>query len=222
LDLLNKTHPAAVFWVGNVAMTTSNFFFTRSVLEKVGFFRALRYTHDWDWALRAQETVGCHRIDEQLLSYRVHGSNTISEGNIWTHIAENAFVFASMLKRSPLATQQEASQIQAPEILGYILRNESFLPLPTLTLLAMGLSDEEMLADLASGNLQAIFQRVLQTSGIGFDQLLSTAHVQNLLVMGTDQNAGAKVSVTDQRLSGLAKKAISQVHRLISAVGRKR
>lgn len=222
LALLDQTHSAARFWVGNSAMTTSNFFFTRPTLDKVGPFRALRYTHDWDWALRAQELVGCHRIDEPLLSYRVHGSNTISEGRIWTHIAENAFIFASMLRRSPLITQQDATDIPAPDILGYILRNESFLPLPTLALLATGLNDEEMLARLSTGELEIMLERVLQTSGIAIDHMLSIEHAQHLFAMGRQQTDHNTLAVTNRSLAGPLRTAIGSIRDFISSLSGKR
>src|SRR5690606_672449 len=47
--------PANWFFAGNLAMTTSNFFFSRSLANRVGSFFPLRYTHDWDWALRASQ-----------------------------------------------------------------------------------------------------------------------------------------------------------------------
>lgn len=65
---------------GNFLMTTSNFLFRRSLLEEVGFFAALRYTHDLDFALRV--LAAGKRIlvlDQPLLRYRIHATNTISE-----------------------------------------------------------------------------------------------------------------------------------------------
>jgi len=64
----------------NFLMTTSNFLFRRGLVEAIGGFAALRYTHDLDFALRAL-ALG-HRIallEAPLLRYRLHGSNTISE-----------------------------------------------------------------------------------------------------------------------------------------------
>ena len=64
----------------NFLMTTSNFLFRRDLVAGIGGFAALRYTHDLDFALRAL-ALG-HRItllEETLLRYRMHGSNTISE-----------------------------------------------------------------------------------------------------------------------------------------------
>jgi glycosyltransferase involved in cell wall biosynthesis len=67
---------------GNVLMTTSNYLIRRELLEQVGGFAPLRYTHDVDYALRL--LAGGRRIAwvrEPLLRYRMHDSNTISENH---------------------------------------------------------------------------------------------------------------------------------------------
>ena len=65
---------------GNFVMTTSNLLFRRAAIEKIGAFARLRYVHDLDWLLRAL-ALGRRiiRVDEPLLRYRIHASNTISE-----------------------------------------------------------------------------------------------------------------------------------------------
>ena len=37
----------------NVAISTGNFFFARSLVTQIGYFRPYRYVHDWDFILRA-------------------------------------------------------------------------------------------------------------------------------------------------------------------------
>lgn len=66
---------------GNFLMTTSNLFIRRAVFDKLGQFANLRYSHDLDFFLR----LVLHRkkivlLDEPLLQYRTHTTNTISEG----------------------------------------------------------------------------------------------------------------------------------------------
>lgn len=66
---------------GNFVMTTSNFAFRRELIEKVGLFAPLRYTHDLDYLLRSL-AQGCRvklLLDQPLLSYRQHARNTIKE-----------------------------------------------------------------------------------------------------------------------------------------------
>lgn len=61
----------------NFWSTTSNFVFRRALWERVGPFRPLRFTHDWDFALRAAALAPAVLLPEPLLRYRVHDANTI-------------------------------------------------------------------------------------------------------------------------------------------------
>jgi|GEM_PF-1047311 len=63
----------------NYLATTSNYVFARQRYEQVGGFRPLRYTHDWDFALRFARVARLAMVPEPLLRYRVHGHNTIRE-----------------------------------------------------------------------------------------------------------------------------------------------
>ena len=63
----------------NYLATTSNFLFRRSWYEAVGVFLPLRYTHDWDFALRMAHIAAIEIVPEPLLQYRIHGNNTIHE-----------------------------------------------------------------------------------------------------------------------------------------------
>lgn len=63
----------------NYLATTSNYVFPRTIYQKVGEFRPLRYTHDWDFALRLARIAEIYMIEEPLLQYRVHPKNTIKE-----------------------------------------------------------------------------------------------------------------------------------------------
>ena len=68
---------------GNYTVSTSNFFFSRSLFNEVGPFRRLRFILDWDWALRAAlhaPTAIRYLAGEKLLDYRLHGRNTILRG----------------------------------------------------------------------------------------------------------------------------------------------
>jgi glycosyltransferase involved in cell wall biosynthesis len=67
---------------GNFLMTTSNLLFRRSLIEELGLFAPLRYAHDLDFALRCL-TYGKRIlvVDQRLLRYRIHATNTISENH---------------------------------------------------------------------------------------------------------------------------------------------
>jgi glycosyltransferase involved in cell wall biosynthesis len=71
----------AVLLTENFWSTTSNFVLRRTVFERLGPFRPLRYTHDWDFALRAAALAPMTLLPEALLRYRRHERNTIRENH---------------------------------------------------------------------------------------------------------------------------------------------
>lgn len=165
-----------LFLVGNVAFTTSNLFFSRRLLERVGMFRNLRYTHDWDWVLRASECAAVRWLREPLLRYRIHGRNTIMEQNLWRHIAENAFVFAGLITRRRRFYQISVEEVMH-NVLGLLVRNDSFLPLPVLlfaVLLLSGQDEAEVLRSLNNGELVAALEREFTASGLPMEMALSS------------------------------------------------
>lgn len=60
----------------NFAVTTSNFLFRRSLLEKTGYFTHEKLCHDWRFLLRALRFTEPVHVSEALLDYRFHSSNT--------------------------------------------------------------------------------------------------------------------------------------------------
>lgn len=82
----------------NFTSTTSNFLFRRSLYETIGGMRNLRFVHDWDFALRAAEISECKIIEQPLMRYRVHNSNTISSNRKWM-LFEIAWIWATNMKR---------------------------------------------------------------------------------------------------------------------------
>jgi len=71
----NNLHKALL--TENYWSTTSNFVFPRRWFESVGEFRPLRFTHDWDFALRMAKVARMILLPEVLMRYRVHATNTI-------------------------------------------------------------------------------------------------------------------------------------------------
>lgn len=73
---------------GNFAVTTSNFFFRADLLHSLGGFRKQRYNHDWDFMVRLLQHG--HDIvyigDKPLLSYRLHGNNTITKNTLMARL----------------------------------------------------------------------------------------------------------------------------------------
>jgi glycosyltransferase involved in cell wall biosynthesis len=63
----------------NYFATTSNLVFSRGWFEQAGDFRPLRFTHDWDYALRLAGLGELALLPEPLLRYRLHPTNTIRQ-----------------------------------------------------------------------------------------------------------------------------------------------
>ncbi len=90
------------FLHGNFMVSTSNLLFSREVLEKVGFFSPLRYLHDYDYIFRillAFPGRVQYVHDEVLLSYRIHGSNTLKEGAVKARLEDKQVIRTYLLKR---------------------------------------------------------------------------------------------------------------------------
>jgi glycosyltransferase involved in cell wall biosynthesis len=78
----------ALLW-GNFTITTSNFFVSRGLFQRLGPFRRFRYVLDWEYAIRVALRCPDSFVfldDEHLLDYRLHGQNTIFGGAIRNHI----------------------------------------------------------------------------------------------------------------------------------------
>lgn len=73
---------------GNFAVTTSNFFFRADLVKSLGGFHKQRYNHDWDFMarlLRHDHDIVCVG-DKPLLSYRLHGHNTITQNTLMARL----------------------------------------------------------------------------------------------------------------------------------------
>ncbi len=64
--------------LSNVAISTGNFFFHRSLLGLVGSFRPYKLVHDWDFILRCLLETEPIFKDEALYKYRLHPHNSFS------------------------------------------------------------------------------------------------------------------------------------------------
>ena len=128
----------------NHLATTSNFLFERSWYTRLGGFRALRYTHDWDFALRLTLAAGGKLciVEEPLLEYRIHERNTIRE-NKAAMIFEICWCLAVHFPRGlPLLQPPLTSNGgQAARLLHSIYTYETDKVLALL--LMMGISEDE-------------------------------------------------------------------------------
>jgi glycosyltransferase involved in cell wall biosynthesis len=91
---------------GNFLMTTSNLVMRRRLLDEIGGFSALRYAHDLDYFLRLLVKGKTLRLLEKpLVSYRIHGTNTISEDHLKVKVewaAVTAFYLTCLWDRRDL------------------------------------------------------------------------------------------------------------------------
>jgi glycosyltransferase involved in cell wall biosynthesis len=62
----------------NVAISTGNFVFRRTLLERTGGFSSFRVCHDWDFILAASYFTPLAFVADPLYDYRVHRGNTYS------------------------------------------------------------------------------------------------------------------------------------------------
>jgi glycosyltransferase involved in cell wall biosynthesis len=69
--------------MSNFVATTSNMIFKKRVYDKIGGMRNLRFAHDWDFLLRVCAGFKCLNLEESLLNYRIHTTNTISSNRKW-------------------------------------------------------------------------------------------------------------------------------------------
>ena len=92
------------FLKGNFMVTTSNLFMTREAVAKVGQFCSLRYLHDYDYIFRMMLAFPGqveYLAQEQLLFYRIHGGNTLSEAAITGREQDKQVIRQYMLARIP-------------------------------------------------------------------------------------------------------------------------
>lgn len=84
---------------GNFLMTTSNFVIRKAAFERFGYFSNYRYVHDLSFLMMVIVLGGkINILDEPLLKYRMHDTNTISEGVLKVKV-ELAAVIAEYLAR---------------------------------------------------------------------------------------------------------------------------
>ena len=60
----------------NLAISSGNLFFKRSLIEKIGLFRDFQYIHDWDFLMRAALTSKVCFCSGTIYAYRMHSTNS--------------------------------------------------------------------------------------------------------------------------------------------------
>ncbi|MEO5356113.1 MAG: glycosyltransferase [Nitrospirae bacterium YQR-1] len=102
-DVYRKTpSPLMAILAGNYTISTSNFFFRRSIIGKIGYLSSLKYTLDYEYAIRAMEFNEkgfFFLVDTPLFFYRLHGDNTILKDPVAAHLEAYTLV-ADALKHT--------------------------------------------------------------------------------------------------------------------------
>ena len=175
-----------VFLVANPAFTTSNFFFTRKAYEHVGEFYSLRYTHDWNWILRYSAEFKYIWLDELLMDYRVHDSNTLLESAVWNHLFEDSYNFSCYIY---LISQKSPATEELNNIyFNLLVRNESYVAVAVslfLSYLQEGLvdNDKELLKLLQDGTYREGIIRLIKHTSLNTDVFLSYKYLSNKIFM---------------------------------------
>jgi len=155
------------------AVTTSNLLMTRTAFEQIGPFRPFRYCHDWDFLLRAIGRARIGFLDEQLLDYRVHRRNTISEPDRWRHMTEHGLVYADFLANPPDTFDAD---LFTPD---FVLRSKRFAPMLVSWLAAeiRRVGSEALMKELADGTLPHRMETAFARHFPDFDPSLSVRQI---------------------------------------------
>lgn len=101
----------------NYLVTTSNFAFSRKVLEKVGFFHEkLHIAHDFDYLIRIFEKgLKIKFIPKYLTDYRMHSDNTLSKGRNEAYL-EPTYSIVRIIRNNPEMRGKMISTILAEPV----------------------------------------------------------------------------------------------------------
>ncbi|RCK77227.1 MAG: Beta-1,3-glucosyltransferase [Anaerolineae bacterium] len=91
----------------NIAVSTGNFLFHRSLYEEIGPFRSFVTCHDWDYVLRVLIIEEPLFVDEILLDYRIHSEGTLQK-NLDKVNEEVEQIMLTYFDHLPEATNKQA------------------------------------------------------------------------------------------------------------------
>jgi hypothetical protein len=123
-------HLLYVLVYNNIAISTGNFVFRRSLLERIGGFSAMRVCHDWDFLLAATYETPLAFVDEKLYRYRLHGTNTFAGSRVQAafELEQLQTRFFATLRDHPIAAdpdelQRFLGQVRRLGMGGFLPRN---------------------------------------------------------------------------------------------------
>jgi glycosyltransferase involved in cell wall biosynthesis len=80
-NVFGKISNSFAFLEFNPCISTGNLFVEKTLFDRLGGFRPLKYNHDWDFCLRASTLSEPLMVEAQLYHYRLHGNNTIGQSS---------------------------------------------------------------------------------------------------------------------------------------------
>lgn len=95
------------FLRNNIAVSTGNFLFHRSLYEEIGPFRSFVTCHDWDYILRVLILEEPLFVDNILLDYRIHSEGTLQK-SLDKVEEEVEQIMLTYFEHLPNATNQQA------------------------------------------------------------------------------------------------------------------
>ncbi|GIV30328.1 MAG: hypothetical protein KatS3mg028_1394 [Bacteroidia bacterium] len=130
----------------NYISTTSNFVFRRSVVEKVGLFTNLKFTHDWDYLLRTIKYFDIFIYEHPLIKYRIHSSNTIhtNKAEMYYEICWTLARHLPVLSKIEKTNLYNATRINNLVYSIYVGGAEKVL----IALLSLGISTDDHMAEM--------------------------------------------------------------------------
>ncbi|MDE0898143.1 MAG: glycosyltransferase [Longimicrobiales bacterium] len=213
---LAQTAPsfAAALKKHNVAVTTSNFFFHRALWEALGGFAAYRYTHDYDFLLRAMQLCPERVVYEDSLTdvrYRVHASNTILESQARGD-EERREMFRAVAQ-SGRGIMSRVGRRASARAIGVAVEKNSLLSLPRYTDASVpkpALRAGIVVRSLGTGGLEevvALLAQALPAAGVSASLLCSH---EGGPIADRLTNAGVDVTIGGGRASSCAEWAKSR------------
>ncbi len=73
---IDSSHMFLSLCADNLAISSGNLFFKRSLIEKIGLFRDFKYIHDWDFLMRAALETPVSYCPNTTYYYRMHETNS--------------------------------------------------------------------------------------------------------------------------------------------------
>jgi hypothetical protein len=152
----------------------------RSAFDAIGPFRPYRYCHDWDFLLRAIGRARIGWLRAPLLSYRLHGANTIGEPDRWRHVTERGLVYAAFL------TDDAGVAAGALRHSDYVFESREFAPVMVAWLLGelRRLGAEPLFRELEAGILHERVRAAFEPHFDAREAGLSARDIRKRLDMG--------------------------------------